>query len=292
MVLNPRILVVDGYVEAARKELVAGGASMAADQYVGMLTKLNPAIRCDVVFPSDPGSALPTGTELAAYDGVAWTGCSLTVFEDNPEVNTQIEFARAAFRAGVPGFGSCWAAQIAVVAAGGICRPNPNGREMGIARKVALTPEGRGHPMYEGKAGVFDAFISHVDEITHLPPGSTVLAGNAFTRVQSVSVAWEGGIFWGLQYHPEYDLREMARLTWCRIDKLVALGFFQDRAAGEDYVRLLETLHQDPSRRDLAWLLGVDEDITDEDVRRAEVRNWIDRLIIPTMIARGRAGAG
>ena len=290
MTLNPRMLVVDGYVKAAREELVAGGASMAADQYAAMLKQAHPGTVCDVIFPSDPDCEIPAGAALADYDGVAWTGCSLTVFEDTPEVGSQIEFARACFRAGVPGFGSCWAAQIAVVAAGGICRANPNGREMGIARKVQLTPEGRGHPMYEGKAGVFEAFISHVDEITHVPAGSTVLAGNAFTRVQSVSVLWEGGVFWGLQYHPEYDLREMARLTWCRIDKLMKLGFFKDREAGESYVNLLETLHQDPARGDLAWLLGIDDDILNEDVRRAEVRNWINKLVIPTMIAKSRAG--
>ena len=58
---------------------------------------------------------------------------------------------------------------MAVVAAGGTVRANPRGREMGIARKIALTPEGRGHPLYAGKGSVFDAFISHVDEITHLP---------------------------------------------------------------------------------------------------------------------------
>jgi len=290
MGIEPRILIVDGYTKAARDELVAGGATMAADQYSRMLTKIYPGIKCEVVFPSDPGGELPKGTALGDYDGVAWTGCSLTVFEDTPEVNTQIGFARACFEAGVPGFGSCWAAQIAVVAAGGICRPNPNGREMGIARKVALTPEGRGHPMYGGKASVFDAFISHVDEITHVPSGSVVLSGNAFTRVQSVSVLYEGGVFWGLQYHPEYDLREMARLTWCRIDKLMDLGFFQDRQAGEDFVSLLETLHQDPSRQDLSWLLGIDDDILNEDVRRIEVRNWIEQLVIPTMINKGRTG--
>ncbi len=37
--------------------------------------------------------------------------------------------------------------QIAVAAAGGVCARNPRGREMGIARKIALTPEGRAHPM-------------------------------------------------------------------------------------------------------------------------------------------------
>lgn len=288
MGISPRILIVDGYVKAARDELEAGGATPAGVQYVNMLQKIYPDMECDIIYPSDPGTSVPTGGQLSDYDGVAWTGCSLTVFEDTPEVNTQIGFARACFEAGVPGFGSCWAAQIAVVAAGGICRANPNGREMGFARKIVLSDVGRAHPMYEGKSTVFDAYISHVDEITHVPPGTTVLAGNAFTRVQSVSVLNNGTPFWGLQYHPEYDLREMARLTWCRIDKLMNLGFFKDRKAGEDHVALLEALYEDPARYDLAWRLGIDADILDEDVRRLEVRNWIYKLVIPTMMAKGR----
>jgi GMP synthase (glutamine-hydrolysing) len=110
-----------------------------------------------------------------------------------------------------------------------------------------------------------------------------LLASNAFTHVQSVAITHKGGDFWGLQYHPEYDLHEMARLTWCRIDKLVKLGFFRDRPAAESFVNLLETLHQDPNRRDIAWLLGIDDDVMNEDVRLTEVRNWIDRLVIPSM---------
>jgi GMP synthase (glutamine-hydrolysing) len=281
---NLKFLVIDGYNREARDELVAGGASMAADLYVRMLKTCAPggAAECDVLFPSDPGASLPKGKDLSQYDGIAWTGCSLTVYEDDPRVHTQIEFAREAFRAGVPSFGSCWAAQIAVVAAGGLCAPNPRGREMGVARKIALTEEGRAHPLYQGKAGVFDAFISHVDEVTELPPGAVLLASNDFTRVQSVSVTWNGGVFWGLQYHPEYDLHEMARLTWCRIDKLMELGFFRTREDAEAHVGLLETLHRDPSRTDIAWKLGIDADIMDEAVRRTEVRNWINRLVIPS----------
>jgi GMP synthase (glutamine-hydrolysing) len=282
----PRFLVIDGYNREAREELKAGGASPAGDLYVGMLRKCLPGAACDVVHPADPGAALPKGAALQQYDGIAWTGCSLTIYEDDPRVGPQIELAKAAFEARVPSFGSCWAAQIAVVAAGGIVRANPRGREMGIARKIGLTPEGRGHPLYFGKSTVFDAFISHVDEITHLPPGAVPLASNAFTHVQSVAITHQGGAFWGLQYHPEYDLHEMARLTWCRIDKLVKLGFFRDRPAAESFVNLLETLHQDPSRRDIAWLLGIDDDVMNEDVRLTEVRNWIDRLVIPSMATR------
>ena len=283
---GPRFLVVDGYNKDARLELQAGGASAAGDLYVAMLKKCCPGAVCDVIHPADPGVGLPKGAALAQYDGIAWTGCSLTIYEDDPRVGPQIELAQAAFEARVPSFGSCWAAQIAVAAAGGIVRANPRGREMGIARKIQLTPDGRGHPLYFGKAGVFDAFISHVDEITHLPPGSTHLAANAFTHIQAVAVTHKGGVFWGLQYHPEYNLHEMARLTWCRIDKLIKLGFFRDRPAAESFVNLLEALHQDPSRKDISWLLGIDEDVMSEDIRHCEVRNWIDRLVLPTMQAR------
>ena len=110
--------------------------------------------------------------------------------------------------------------------------------------------------------------------------------GGTFRGGEFLGGTFQGGTFWGVQYHPEYDLHELARLTFCRIDRLVKLGFFRDREAALSYVNLLEALHQDPSRKDIAWLLGVDEDVMSEDIRVAEVRNWIDRLVVPTMARR------
>lgn len=284
MAADPHFLVVDGYKKQGREELAAGGATPAGLLYEKMLKRCRPGCTVDIVYPADPGVSLPRGAALEAYDGMAWTGSSLCVHRDgDPDVAPQIELARAAFEARVPSFGSCWAAQIGVVAAGGRCAVNPRGREMGIARKIALTPEGRSHPMYSGKASVFDAFISHEDEVTHLPPGATLLASNAFTSVQAVAITWRGGTMWAVQYHPEYDLHELARLTFCRVDRLVGLGFFADRQAGLDYVERLEALHRDPARADLAWMLGIDHDVTNEDVRCVEVRNWIERLVLPSM---------
>jgi GMP synthase (glutamine-hydrolysing) len=281
--VSVQFLVIDGYSREARDELVEGGASRAADLYQNMVERILPDARCDLLFASDADAELPRGVALDQYDAIAWTGCSLTVYEDDPRVHRQIELARAAFEHGIPSFGSCWAVQIAVVAAGGVVAPHPEGREMGIARKIQLTPEGRGHPMYEGKASVFDGFISHVDEITHLPPGAVHLASNAFTRVQAAAVTHRKGTFWGLQYHPEYDLHEMARLIYCRIDKLLKGGFFKDRAAAEAHVEMLEALHQAPERKDLAWALGIDTDVMEETVRVCEVRNWIERLVLPSL---------
>ena len=280
----PRFLIIDGYTKDARQQLQTGGASLAADLYTGMLDHCGPAgTECDVIFPADPGASLPVGTAICDYDGIAWTGCSSCVFSGEPDVALQIEFARECFRQGVPAFGSCWAAQIAVVAAGGQVALNPKGREMGIARAITLSHEGREHPLYEGKPGVFDAFTSHDDEVTVLPDGAVRLAGNDFTRVQSVGVKQGGTEFWGLQYHPEYNLHEMARLMFCRLEKLVKLKLFADKAAGLAHIDQLEALYVDPSRADIASALGLNPDVMDESLRTVEVRNWINHLVLPGM---------
>jgi GMP synthase (glutamine-hydrolysing) len=285
MSTNPRFLVVDGYSRAGRDDLEAGGATTAGKLYQRMLADCAPGCVTDILYPADPGAHLPAGAAISEYDGIAWTGSSLTVYHDTAEVRAQIEFACAAFEAGIPSFGSCWATQIAVVAAGGACAAHPKGREMGIARKIRLTREGLGHPMYRDKKSVFDGFISHDDEVTHLPPGGLILAANDYTRVQAVSVTWRGGIFWSTQYHPEYDLHELARLCYCRREKLTGLGFFQDVEAALRYVELLEALHEQPDRKDLRWLLGIDDDLLSTDIRQAEVRNWIELQVIPRMRA-------
>lgn len=281
-----RFLVLDGYARAGREDLANGGASTAGKLYERLLQSAHADAAVDIVYPADPDASLPSGAAIADYDGIAWTGSSLTVYHDTPEVNAQIEFQRQVFKAGVPSFGSCWAAQIAVVAAGGGCAAHPQGREMFVARKIALTPEGRSHPLYRDKKTVFDAWISHDDEITHLPHGAVLLASNDYTRVQSLALTHDAGTFWALQYHPEYDIHEMARLIFCRKQKLTNLGFFADMDAAQAFVDKLEALHQDPGRKDLAFQLGLDADIMDSNIRTREVRNWIEQLVIPTKAQR------
>lgn len=278
-----RFLVLDGYAKSGREELGAGGMTSAGELYRNMLQAHAPGCVVDIIYPADPGASLPKGAELSQYDGIAWTGSSLCAYKPGPEVSPQIEFARAAFAAGVPSFGSCWAAQIAAIAAGGQVGPHPKGREVLFARKIRLTEAGRGHPLFLGKPSVFDAFISHDDEVTHLPPGGQLLAEGRYTRVQALSVEHLNGTFWALQYHPEYDLYQMARLIHCRKQALMQLGFFADMTAAGIMVARLETVHASPARTDLVWELGLDEDILDRASRQREVRNWINHLVIPNV---------
>ena len=276
-------LIIDGYPEKSRDKFQEVGSKLAWEYYADMLLAYMPDATYDVIFPSDPGSGLPEGAGLESYNGVMWTGCNLTIFHhDDEQVVQMIELARKIYEVGTPSFGTCWGIQIAAVAAGGEVKVNPQGREMGIARKIRLTEEGRDHPFYAGKPPVFDGFISHYDEVTGLPPNSTLLASNDFTRVQALAVTHQKGTFWAIQYHPEYDLHAMARLIVAREERLVREGFFKNRDDMTLYVGRMEALHKEPDRKDLRWQLAVDDDITDPGIRQCEVKNWLQHLVIPT----------
>ncbi len=275
------ILVVDGYPKTDRDNLAGCGMTVAGELYSAMLQNCGKDIGCniktDIIYASDSDGAIPGGSP-AGYDGMAWTGCSLNVYDDDPRVHRQIELQRAAFNAKVPSFGSCWAIQIAAVAVGGEVKPNPRGREVGITRKIALNNNGRNHPLYRGKPDVFDAFISHIDEVTNVGSGGAVLAGNDFTAIQAMSIENNGCQFWGVQYHPEYDLYQMARLVHCRTSALIKEGFFKTEADAAIYVKNMEQLHLDPNSKSLSWLLAVDDDIVDTAKRQTETRNWLQSL--------------
>ncbi len=90
MVSGPKFLVIDGYTKESREQLVSGGASMAADLYVRMLTKCSPpGTECEVLFPADEGASFPSDQQLLGYDGIAWTGCSLCLNETHDPVVSQ-----------------------------------------------------------------------------------------------------------------------------------------------------------------------------------------------------------
>lgn len=274
-----RILVLDAYAPEGRAALRGAGGSEAGRLYERMLHALDPDVAVGLAYPADPDPKLPEGAALRDYDGVAWTGSSLTIHvEGDPRVRRQIAFARAVYEAGVPSFGSCWAAQLAVVAAGGRCAANPRGREFGVARRIALTDAGRAHPVYRDKPPVFDAWTSHADHVVELGGDAALLASNDWSRVQAVSVERARGRFWALQYHPEYDAREVAALCRLRQGELIAQGRFADEAAAADYVARLDALHADPADAALAASLGVAPELLDFAARTVEVRNWLASL--------------
>src|SRR5689334_8660489 len=142
----PRLLVMEGNTPENRERHAAAGGGVASRGYANLLQELLPGAVVDICFPADPGANLPTGQALEGYDGVAITGSGLHVYEGGPAVTRQIELARAVLDANTPAFGSCWGLQLLTVAAGGVVRKNPKGREIGFGRRMTLTEAGRKHP--------------------------------------------------------------------------------------------------------------------------------------------------
>jgi len=212
-----KFLILDGYGKPSRDQFDEFKVKLAGKLYGELLLRHLPEAKYDIIYTSDEDAKIPNKEELKAYAGILWPGCNLTVYHDHDERVTKMTgLAKDGFSIGIPQFGSCWAAQLAVYVAGGEIKPNPKGREMGLARKIILNEAGKNHPMYTGKSQVFDAFISHDDMITKLPEGSISLASNSFTEIQSVEVKFENGVFWAPQYHPEYDLHLVAGLIVLR----------------------------------------------------------------------------
>lgn len=270
------------YPEESRQQFRDFDVRLAWEQYRDLLRQYLPDAAYDVLLPSDPGVEMPSKRDLESYHGILWTGCNLTIYDlDDPRVTRQIELAKAAYEVGVPGIGSCWGIQMAAAAAGGEVRANPKGREMGMARKIRLTREGQEHPMYVGKPSVFNHFVSHDDEVTELPPGGILLATNDFSRVQGLAVTHRAGTFWATQYHPEYNLYDMARLIAAREPRLVNQGFFRGHDDLMEYVERLEALAAEPDRKDLRWQLGIDDDVLSDRIRQCEFANWLEKLVLP-----------
>ena len=276
-----RFLVLDAYAREGRAALAAAGGTPAGTLYRRMLLGLAPGSVVDVGEPAD-GDVLPHGVALGDYDGITWTGSSLTIHDAGDlRVRRQLELARAAYRLGVPSFGSCWAAQLSVAAAGGRCAASARGREFGVARRITLSQAGRAHPLYQGKPAEFDALTSHADEVCELPEGAQLLASNEWSRVQAVAVSHGAASFWAVQYHPEYDLAEVAALARLRREELVAQGEFADAPSADAWIADLDALHADPARRDLVERLGLGPGVCDAALRTLEVRNWIERAVRP-----------
>lgn len=284
-----RFLIVDGNPRDRREAHVSDYGLSPGDAYgTTLLSLAPPGSGYDVCLPAEEGANLPNGAGIAEYDGVALTGSSLHLWNREPAVERQIALAREVFRAGVPFLGSCWGVQMAAVAAGGDVRKNPLGRELAFARNIAPTGAGRTHPLLAGRPAAYDAPAIHLDVIAMPPPDCTILAANALAPVQAAEIRHEAGVFWGIQYHPEFTLREVGVILRRIAGLTVSEGFFRSDSEAKAYAEDLITLDADRTRADIAWRYALDSEVLDDARRMTELRNWIGRQVIPGAAARGR----
>ncbi|MCC2975452.1 type 1 glutamine amidotransferase [Sphingomonas sp. PL-96] len=284
-----RILVAESEPPEAREKRRKSVGRSSGETFLKRLRELAPDATCDRVKPADRDSRVPDAAGLEGYDAVFLTGSPLHLYEETPETRREVAFMQAVFRSGTPSFGSCAGLQVAVVAAGGSVRAMHERREAGFARRIARQAAGEGHPLLDGRPPVFDAPAVHTDEVATLPQGARLLASNSVTQVQAAEIRHDQGIFWGVQYHPEISLREVAAALRRQAEDLIEHGLARDELDVATHAAVVEALHQEPERPDLAWRLGLNEQVTDPMQRMTELRNFLTHLVLPTCSARGRA---
>lgn len=281
------ILVAESEPPAAREKRRESVGKSSGETFEDLLVQIEPDARVRRIKPADSSSG-PRQTDPREFDAIILTGSPLHLYLETAETRRIVEFMGAVFASGTPSFGSCAGLQVAAVTAGGRVRPMGHRREAGFARRIVPTDRGRGHALLEGRPLAFDAPAIHTDEVAILPEHSTSLAANRVTAIQAAEIRYGESVFWGVQYHPEISLFEVAGALRRQSADLIENGLARGEEDVEAQARLVDALYEEPARRDLAWRLGLDEQVTDPRYRTIEIRNFIEHLVRPTLSRRGR----
>ena len=276
----PRLVLMEGNTAATRARAASINVRCPSQIYSEAILRHYPDMDLDVLNGADDDWAFPEGRGWADYDGLVIAGSALHAYDQDFAVTNQIAMVADAGKTGLPIFGSCWGLQISVMAAGGVVEYSPRGREVGLARKILPNVASREHPIFKYKRPVFDAPCIHYDEVTRLPENAELLASNSHSEVQAALVPVGESTVWAVQYHPEFDLKQLYQLFRFYADDMIDGGFFNNRQEYDEYLEKLERLIENPADMGLGWQLGIDEDILDDRQRNGEIIAWIEHEVL------------
>lgn len=285
-----QILIVDGNTAEGNLNAKQIGMRPYCETYAALMETLNDNVEASIVHPSEIDYQSIKGhnswfqtNNLDDYDGFVWTGSPLNLYNDCCAIQNQRAFGEAVLKTGKPIFGSCWGLQINAELLGGKVIKNPKGREIGIARNICVNEKGANHPIYANKPKCFNALAIHLDIVSLVPDGAEVLAHNGYSEVQAMVYDKAGVDFWGVQYHPEFNLNTLA-FIYSRISThMVEEGFCQNQADVDSLVNDFKLMHDSigegkTPRKDLFFRYGLTECVTSSTCHNRELVNWLDHV--------------
>ncbi len=131
------------------------------------------------------------------FDGVIISGSQSSVYHDEPWMAELATWVRGAIEADLPVLGVCWGHQLLAQMLGGTVEDR-GAYELGYVEVDQVEDD----PLFDGIPDPFVAFATHSDEVTALPDDVTVLARN-----EAGIQVFRKGRTYGVQFHPEYDMR-------------------------------------------------------------------------------------
>lgn len=282
---DPRLLIIDGtpLMDTPIGSATSGIGPLITDCLESLWPGCDPAVlRAD---RDGQFADLPGGSAAEAWDGVFWAADGVSTCDCSADaLDAALSLMEVFFSAGIPQFGTGWGLHVATLCSGGEVIPQAH-PSFPLARKIHLTQCGVTHPLFVGRSLVFDAPSLHPDGIESLPAEAVLLAQRHGGDVQAVEVPYINGSFWGLQYQPEYDLREIAAFCQRHGADLIEAGWFADSGHVATYGRRCIECQMTP-RRDLQMALGVDDDVLDDSLRQHEVAQWLNRAVVPHLANR------
>jgi GMP synthase (glutamine-hydrolysing) len=150
--------------------------------------------------------------------GVIISGSVHHVIEDchTPWGKSLAQFIRQHYDK-IPLLGVCYGHQALAFALGGKVDVHPLGREIGSVQ-LSVTEEAGSDMLFSGfKSGDF-VQESHLDQVTVLPEGATLLAFNQHSPIQAFRI----GKSWGIQFYPELTPALFSKLLSGRVKSFFA----------------------------------------------------------------------
>jgi GMP synthase (glutamine-hydrolysing) len=92
-----------------------------------------------------------------------------------------------------------------------------------------------------------------------------------------------------VQYHPEYSFGDIAAVMRRLKAPSTEQGLFKGDTDHAAYVDELVALDRNPADTALGWRHGLSNAVTDFANRTRELKNWIERQVMPMRAKRGRA---
>ena len=107
--------------------------------------------------------------------------------------------------------------------------------------------------------------------------------------VQAAEIHCAGGVFWGVQYHPEFSISLVSRLLRANAQLHVEEGRFADEAQLAGYCDDLDALCANPVPSHATWRYGIGPEILNRERRVTEIRNFIAQRVRPYVALRRAA---
>jgi len=275
-----KILIVEGNTPEILAEKAGRGTGAAAIDYSNSLKFFTPELDTAIVEPYTPGFHSDNAIcdyaicDSAMFDdisGVVFTGSNVNWSADHPNARPLRNVMEHVFAANIAVLGSCNGLQLAAVILGGKLAGSPNGLELGIAKNIRLTDEGKTHALHIGRSEIFACPCMHRDEVSILPHGAILTATNDHSMVQGFVYETGAENFWGVQYHPEASLLDFAGVLRS------GSGIF---GIDDPLADLMEAAHENPMG-EAAENLGAHGNDFVKEIRMSELANWLDHIKQP-----------